>query len=317
MEVNIMVSKRVAFQCEKCGKNSNAPIDTDRLNKKLCTECFGKRKDTRENKLNNLTGSDWAKRSKSIEEYPDTRSNKQRFHGASFPKSLAKQQIEIYTKKGDVVLDPFLGVGTTLDACLELGRKGIGIELNSEFANLALGDIFEHPKANEMNVLIGDSRQRLQELDPETVDFVMTSPPYADLLQNIKGDFGYKWREHSQIDPIKNAKPYSENESDIGNMTYSDAMEALRSIFVETFRVQKSNSYAAWVVKDFRNLKQGAPYVNFHGDVINVAEASGYILWDIRIYDQTKFRPLVVLGYPSRNYYLNIGHSYILIFKKM
>jgi hypothetical protein len=70
-------------------------------------------------------------------------------------------------------------------------------------------------------------------------------------------------------------------------------------------------------VKDYRDLKSGVPYVNFHSDVIRAAETAGFTLWDIRIYDQTRYRPLVVLGYPSRNYYLNIGHSYVLIFKKI
>lgn len=312
-----MGSKREAFDCNKCGKKTNAPLNTDRIEKKLCTDCFGKRKDKRENKLNNFTGSEWAKNSKSIEQYPDTRSEKQRIHGASFPRSLAKQQIEIYTKQGDTVLDPFLGVGTTMDACMELERKGIGIELNQEFADLAMQDINQSINGIDIKVLIGDSKQRLKEFEDNSIDFVMTSPPYANLLKNVKGDFGYKWREHSEIDPIKNAKPYSEDLLDVGNMSYDEAMLTLKDILKETYRVQKPNTYAVWVVKDFRDLKSKVPYVNFHGDVISVAEESGYTLWDIRIYDQTQFRPLVVLGYPSRNYYLNIGHSYILVLKKM
>jgi hypothetical protein len=79
----------------------------------------------------------------------------------------------------------------------------------------------------------------------------------------------------------------------------------------------KPDHYAAWVVKDFRDLKGSIPYVNFHGDVIRIATEAGWTPWDIRIFDQTKFRPLVILGIPSRNFYLNIGHSYILIFKKV
>jgi hypothetical protein len=93
-------------------------------------------------------------------------------------------------------------------------------------------------------------------------------------------------------------------------------MDAIFRIQVQCFEALRPASYAAWVVKDYRDLKAGVPYVNFHGDIIRVSEEAGFQLWDIRVYDQTKFRPLVVLGYPSRNYYMNIGHSYIVILKK-
>ena len=69
------------------------------------------------------------------------------------------------------------------------------------------------------------------------------------------------------------------------------------------------------MVKDFRALKEGIPYVNVHSDVIAQAQQAGFELWDIRIYNQTRFRPLVCLGFPSKNFYLNIGHSYLLVFR--
>ncbi|SDN51124.1 DNA methylase [Fictibacillus solisalsi] len=311
MEMN----KRQVYKCKTCQKETNAPLGTEREKKMLCKDCFGKRKDKRKNQLNGLTGSEWAKKSISVKEYPDVRSEKQRIHGASFPKSLAKEHIEIYTKQGDVVLDPFLGVGTTVDACLELGRNSVGIELNQEFITLAQEDLTELDKLSA-KIFHGDSRNLTKFVDEESIDFILTSPPYANLLQNINGAFAHKWREHSDLDPITNARPYSKNESDIGNMSYNESLLSIRKVMEECFIVQKFETYAVWVVKDFRSLKESVPYVNFHGDVIRAAEDVGYYLWDIRIYDQTKFRPLVVLGYPSRNYYMNIGHSYILVFKK-
>lgn len=308
-------TKRKGFVCNSCNKNTNAPIGTEREKKQLCKECFGKRKDRRINQLNELTGSEWAKKSISVKAYPDTRSEKQRIHGASFPKSLAKEHIEIYTKKGEVVLDPFLGVGTTLDAALEAGRRGVGIELNEKFIKLAMDDISTENK-DYVDIIQGDSRYLTDYVKENSIDFVLTSPPYANLLKNINGAFGHKWREHSDIDPIQNARPYSDKDSDIGNMSYDESLLSIRKVMQECYKVQKNETYAVWVVKDFRSLKESVPYVNFHGDVIQAAQDVGYYLWDIRIYDQTKFRPLVVLGYPSRNYYMNIGHSYILVFKK-
>ncbi len=309
-----MSKTKVKFTCVACGDMTDADITTERYKRQLCRNCYGKREDTRENKLNNLTGAEWARHSKSIETYPDTRTSNQREHGACFPKALARHQIEIYTKKGDTVLDPFMGVGTTMIAAHELERQSIGIELNPRFAEMCREEIATHDI--QASIFEDDAENMCSFIPEGSVDFILTSPPYANLLKTIKGDFAYKWREHSVIDPIRNPAPYSSNERDIGNMEYAESITALSSIMKKCFSVQKANTYAVWIVKDFRDLKRNNPYINFHGDIIRCAEDAGYVLWDIRIYDQTAFRPLVCLGYPSRNYYLNIGHSYMLVFKK-
>lgn len=54
-------------------------------------------------------------------------------HSAAFPESLPEWFIKLFTKEGDVVLDPFLGSGTTCKVALQLGRNSIGIELNDEY----------------------------------------------------------------------------------------------------------------------------------------------------------------------------------------
>lgn len=309
--------QRIEITCESCGKLTKAPIGTQRLAQKLCQECYGKGQDRRPRELNELTGAEWAKASKSVEIYPDTRSKKQREHGACFPKSLALQQISIFTKKRELVLDPFVGVGTTLDAACELGRRGIGIELNDEFASIAQKDLVASGYTSEQaRVIVDDARNMESYVASDSVDFILTSPPYSDLLKNISGSFAYKWREHSNIDPVPNPRPYSSRGEDLSNMDYEDYLLCIEEVFISSYRVLHDRSYAVWVVKDFRNLKENIAYVNLHSDIIKCAESAGFTLWDIRIYDQTRFRPLVCLGYPSRNFYLNIGHSYLLTFKK-
>ena len=56
-----------------------------------------------------------------------------RSHSAAFPKPLPNWFIRLFTDPGDIVLDPFIGSGTTAFAALELGRKAIGIEINEGF----------------------------------------------------------------------------------------------------------------------------------------------------------------------------------------
>lgn len=57
-------------------------------------------------------------------------------HSAAFPSSLPQWFIKLFTDPGDAVLDPFVGSGTTLEAALQIGRVGVGIDLSAEFVEL-------------------------------------------------------------------------------------------------------------------------------------------------------------------------------------
>lgn len=58
-------------------------------------------------------------------------------HSAAFPEALPSWFIRLFTKPGDVVLDPFLGSGTSAVAAARMGRRFIGIEIQPEYCALA------------------------------------------------------------------------------------------------------------------------------------------------------------------------------------
>lgn len=60
-----------------------------------------------------------------------------RNHSAVFPLSLPEWFINLFTKKGDILLDPFVGSGTTAIACIQLGRKYIGVDINEDICKIA------------------------------------------------------------------------------------------------------------------------------------------------------------------------------------
>lgn len=64
--------------------------------------------------------------------------SKDKFHPCSIPEKLAKRLVMISSNEGDLILDPFMGSGTILKACKDLGRKGIGIEISEEYVNIAI-----------------------------------------------------------------------------------------------------------------------------------------------------------------------------------
>ncbi len=73
-------------------------------------------------------------------------------HSATFPKELPSWFIKLFSQKGDIILDPFLGSGTTCIVALELERQSIGIELKEEYYNLALQNIqnFQNQQSKQL-----------------------------------------------------------------------------------------------------------------------------------------------------------------------
>ncbi len=95
--------------------------------------------------FNDLTPTEWALLSKNViteddlfnpvwNDLSSPRNEYQKEHGAVFPVKLAERLIKMYSKEGDTVFDPFMGIGSTAIAAHNLGRHAVGIELNPKFA---------------------------------------------------------------------------------------------------------------------------------------------------------------------------------------
>src|SRR5687768_6562659 len=90
------------------------------------------------NKLNDLDSKAWLKFQKSwFIHNPPRRKKDVLVHPAKFPETLAQEFIEFFTKRGQRVLDPMAGTGSTLVAALRAGRNSYGIELNPKYAEIA------------------------------------------------------------------------------------------------------------------------------------------------------------------------------------
>lgn len=71
-------------------------------------------------------------------------------HPAPFPVELPRRCIKLFSFVGDTVLDPFLGSGSTLLACLRTNRKGIGIEVDRKYCELARGRLLNEGRLNQL-----------------------------------------------------------------------------------------------------------------------------------------------------------------------
>ena len=77
---------------------------------------------------------------------------KESSHYATFPPGLIRPIILVGSRPGDVVLDPFMGAGTTALVCEQLGRKWLGIELNPESIKIAERRLAKYTEQNKLNL---------------------------------------------------------------------------------------------------------------------------------------------------------------------
>jgi len=108
----------------------------------------------------------------------------------NFVPQIPNQMLQRYTKKGEWVLDGFLGLGTTLIECKRLGRNGIGIELNPLVAKKAekIINLEKNPSNVQTLVFTGDSqkldiKKRIEEKHLEKVQLIILHPPYHDIIK--------------------------------------------------------------------------------------------------------------------------------------
>jgi len=261
-------------------------------------------------RINKLNGKEWLQYSFSI--WKDIQKNKEECalrHPAMFPIMLAGKLIDIFTNsKEQVVLDPFMGSGSTLIAAQNKGLKGIGFEINKEYISMAknrLDNIYRTIFINNSNYkLINDSAENIDTyLSLNSVDLTITSPPYWDILNR---------RRSADRKAIRN---YSNSSVDFGNISdYNKFLLSLQSVFSKVYKVTKPGRYCIVIVMDIRKNSNFYP---FHSDLAKKMEEINFSLKDIIIWDRQKeYNNLRPLGYPY-SFVVNKVHEYIMIFKKM
>lgn len=298
-----------------------------------CCSSQERKKEEKKKKLgfNDLTPSEWALLSKNVITEDDLfnpvwnnlsspRNEYQKAHGAVFPVKLAERLIKMYSKTGDIVFDPFIGIGSTAIAAHNLGRHAIGIELNAKFVSIANNWLKEINRlfSSDIHYKIAndDCRNMLQYVRENSIQITVTSPPYADFIQRSLKDRATTHKS-SVIQQANNStiKQYSDKENDFGNLPYPKFLEEIKGILRNNLIITKPGGYSAWIVKDYRDTKNKVPYIPFHSDLARAGEEVGWKYHDLIIWDQTGQRRLVLLGYPSV-LYTNQNCSFIVIFRK-
>ena len=213
------------------------------------------------NRLNELSPKDWIKFQKSwFVHNPPPRQKSVIRHPAKFPETLAMEFISFFTKINQVVMDPMAGTGSTLVAALRTWRHSYGIELNPTYAEIARQALAEESErlgqaaeGLHAEMITGDAASMLDIVSEHkipVVDYVLTSPPYWDML-HMRGATTQKERRRSkELDVI-----YSNDPNDLGNiLDYDEFIKRLTGIYIGMQPILRPGAYMTIIVK---NIKKG------------------------------------------------------------
>jgi DNA modification methylase len=275
---------------------------------------MGKRK--YRNRLNDLTNKEWLKFQKSwFIHNPPPRKKDVLQHPAKFPETLVQEFIEFFTKQGQVVFDPMAGTGSALVAALRSGRNSYGIELNPDYAQIArdilegerqeLGEATGGLTADVITADAADVADLVEKHDIPAIDYVITSPPYWDMLHAKGAETQKERREDSDLDVV-----YSQSDRDLGNIhDYEAFLEQLVQIYAALKPFIRHRAYLTIIVK---NVKKGGVIYPLAWDLARRLGET-YTLKDEKIWCQDNIR---LFPYGMGNAWVsNTFHHYCLQFR--
>jgi len=221
----------------------------------------------------------------------------------NFIPQIPNQLLQRYTKRGEWVLDAFLGSGTTLIESKRLGRNGVGVELLRKVANSAMEAIRQEVDhySTRTEVIVGDSSsldfgRELHQRKIKSVQFLIMHPPYWDIIK------------------------FSENKRDLSNAKSMDEfLDIFGKIVDATYPVLEKGRYFAVVIGD---KYSGGNWIPLGFYAMQEVLKRGYSLKSIIIknFDETKgkknqkelWRYRALVG----GFYI-FKHEYIFVFKKV
>lgn len=192
---------------------------------------------------------------------------------------------------GDLVLDQFVGGGTTLVEAKLLNRNIIGVDINPTALQRCKEKCsFNYKNDGKVYIKMGDARN-LKFIPDSSIDFICTHPPYADIIK------------------------YSENlKADISHLGKKDFLIAMNQVAEESFRVLKEHKYCAVLMGDIRENGKVVP-LGF--EVMQKFQNVGFKLKEIIIKEQYNCKSTAYWKEKSIKYnFLLLAHEYLFIFEK-
>lgn len=265
--------------------------------------------------LNCLTAKEWIKSQLGVWQFTyngrDIRDKK--LHPATFPISLSKRVIELFTHRGELIIDPFVGSGTTLVAAKELHRNAVGFDLSENYVQLSRNRLGLNLSDGHsvQQAIVEDARNIAQYFAPGTAALVFTSPPYANLLNRARLNKSRRARKNEQYLKVEQ---YSQDPRDLGVLNLEQYAVEMESIFRGLLPILRPGAHCVVNVPD---MWWEDTRITIHVSVIEALRRAGYEFRNTIIWDRTNIVNKVgIFGWPRNYITMGTTFEYILDFRK-
>jgi DNA modification methylase len=266
--------------------------------------------------INCLTAKEWLKSQLGVWQFSyearDIRDKN--IHPATFPIALSKKVIELFTHQEELVLDPFVGSGTTLIAAQDTNRNAVGFDLQKKYVDCCQNRLGQqtHLFNQAQQLAIQDDAQNISKyFKHETISLVWTSPPYANLLNRPRKNKSRRDRANEQLGKTEQ---YSQYPRDLGTMTIDSYTKEMGSIFEGILPLLRPKAHCVINVPDMWWENQR---ITIHVSLIEELRRRGYELRNIIIWDRTNVvNKIGIFGWPSNYITMGVTFEYLLDFWK-
>ena len=271
--------------------------------------------DCPDNHINCMSAKEWLKAQIGVWQfYYQARDVRDKdVHPATFPIALATRCIELFTHQGELVLDPFVGSGTTLVSARDVARNAVGFDLRPEYTCVCEQRLAEDsvPEGCGQTAVCDDARNINAYLGEEAVSLILTSPPYANLLDRPRKNKSRRGqaRFNRQYERVEQ---YSQDQRDLGTLSLDDYKQQVGEIFSGLLPLLRTKAHCVINVPDmwWENER-----ITLHVSVIEALREVGYELRNTIIWDRTNIVNRVgIFGWPSNYITMGATFEYLLDF---
>lgn len=265
--------------------------------------------------INCMAAKDWLKSQLGVWEffYENRDIRDKNLHPATFPISLARKVVELFSHEGEIVLDPFIGSGTTLVAAQDTNRNAVGFDLNPDYIKLCEKRLSNQNMFNKSKQLAiqDDARNIHKYFDNETISLIWTSPPYANLLNRKRKN---KSRRDRKNDQYMKVEQYSQDERDLGTYDIDKWAIAMGDVYENFLPLLKEKGHCVINVPDFWWENQR---ITLHIALVEELRKRGYELRNTIIWDRRNIvNNIGIFGWPSNYITMGTTFEYLLDFWK-
>jgi DNA modification methylase len=263
--------------------------------------------------INCMTAKEWLKSQLGVWEffYEGRDIRDKTLHPATFPISLARHVIKLFSHKGELVLDPFVGSGSVLVAGLDEDRNAAGFDLQQKYVDLSMSRLKDQSlfgKSSQI-AICDDARRIPAYLAPESVALIFTSPPYANLLNRKRKNKSRRVRDNGQLGKVEQ---YSQDPRDLGTLALDEYAIEMGEIFEGLLPLLKPRGHCVINVPDmwWENER-----ITIHISLVEELRRRGYELRNIIIWDRTNLvNNIGIFGWPSNYITMGVTFEYLLDF---